>query len=268
MNDYSSVLGIIFSSFVLEDPTTLAVGSMISLNKLSFELGFIALTIGIFLGDLGLYLVGRVFRNKSYELKPTTMQIALARFLPGLRTVTFAASGYSQYDVTKFIVVTFLSSIVWTYLLLRFTDTMLVIFNYFPLWFNIFGGIMIMLFSLNPKVFLTYHFALILYYLSRFLPVEWRKKAVLKILGISSVDGIEDLPSQFSSSNSKLERFILSSFQQDSSQVNHDNKRGELTYFSSGEKIKISGYLLIDLLRLCSKSKISIKYKSMEVINE
>lgn len=73
MNDLLTYAGIIGATFILEDPTTIAVGSMINLGKITFQEGFIALFIGIVLGDLGLYGVGRLFARKRKFFVPRLM---------------------------------------------------------------------------------------------------------------------------------------------------------------------------------------------------
>lgn len=149
MMDVLNVLGIIFGTFILEDPTTLAVGSLIAAKKMSFTVGFTSLVIGIFLGDLGLYALGWVFKRRIFSttktfIKPSTFQITLARFIPGMRTVTFMASGFEGYPLKKFLLVIFPSSIVWTLLLLFFTNQVFSILHYFPTWMTWLLGLLFM----------------------------------------------------------------------------------------------------------------------------
>ena len=136
--------GIIGATFILEDPTTIAVGSMINLGKIGFNEGFIALFIGIFLGDLGLYGVGRLFARERKFFVPITSQVVLARFLPGARTLTFLSCGHSRYPLPKFTLLIVPSIFVWTLLLLKATEEMLSLYHYLPLWANIILGITIL----------------------------------------------------------------------------------------------------------------------------
>ncbi len=136
--------GIIGATFILEDPTTIAVGSMINMGKIGFNEGFIALFIGIFLGDLGLYGVGRLFARKRKFFVPVTSQVVLARFLPGARTLTFLSCGHSRYPLLKFTMLIIPSIFVWTLLLLKATEEMLALYHFLPLWANIILGITIL----------------------------------------------------------------------------------------------------------------------------
>lgn len=144
-----SYAGIIGATFILEDPTTIAVGSMINAGKIGFSEGFIALFIGIFLGDLGLYGVGRLFARKRKFFVPVTSQVVLARFLPGARTLTFLSCGHSRYPLPKFTLLIIPSIFIWTLLLLKATEEMLALYHSLPLWANIILGVMIL--------FIVYH---------------------------------------------------------------------------------------------------------------
>ncbi len=146
-----SFLSIIIGTFILEDPTTVGVGTLIASSKISFVFGFSALVIGIFLGDLGLYGLGFLFKRKVFATTkqfylPSDLQIGMARFLPGARTMTFLASGFEGYPLLKFILIIFPSSIVWTLLLLTFTDQVIAIFHILPSWLNWIVGLFLLVF--------------------------------------------------------------------------------------------------------------------------
>lgn len=115
---------IVLASFIAEDPTTIAVGLLIGSGEVSALVGFVALCCGIFLGDLGLYFFGRLgkrVRTKGEFLKPTLFTVLLARFIPGMRFLTFTAAGIFSVPLRFFIPITFFSSLVWTKLILSFT---------------------------------------------------------------------------------------------------------------------------------------------------
>lgn len=148
--DFFNALGIIASTFILEDPTTLAVGALIASHQMSFSVGFTSLVLGIFLGDLGLYAVGHlfkrgVFKTKKTYVRPSTIQIILARFIPGMRTLTFLASGFEGFPLKKFLLLIFPSSVIWTLLLLFFTDQVFKLLKFFPVWGNWIIGLSILL---------------------------------------------------------------------------------------------------------------------------
>ena len=125
-------LAIILATFILEDPTTLFVGHLIALNHIGFWHGFYALMVGIFLGDFGLYIIGRLakkglIRRKIRPLKSRQESLSLlflARFVPGMRMTFYPFAGYQQYNVARFIVVNLSSGIVWTYILLKTSESL------------------------------------------------------------------------------------------------------------------------------------------------
>lgn len=128
---------IILATFILEDPTTIAVGILISSEKLSYELGLSSLIAGVFLGDLGLYGLGLlikkgIWKSKRSYIEPGTFSIGLARFVPGMRTVTFLSAGFSVFPVTKFLAIIFPSAIIWTVLILQFTKEIMSAFDSAP----------------------------------------------------------------------------------------------------------------------------------------
>lgn len=131
---------IVLSTFVLEDPTTLAVSALITSGKIPLLIGLISLMIGIFLGDLGLYGLGRLikrgfFKNKKRSfLKVGTLTIGLARFVPGMRTISFLSAGFNLYPVKKFIIITFPSSIVWTLMIFFSSNFVLKFLSAYPSW--------------------------------------------------------------------------------------------------------------------------------------
>ena len=53
------MLLIILATFVLEDPTSIAVGLLIRAGSIAPVPGVVATMLGIFIGDVGLYLIGR-----------------------------------------------------------------------------------------------------------------------------------------------------------------------------------------------------------------
>lgn len=156
MKDLFIFFGIIGGTFLLEDPTTLAVGSLIANKEVSFAFGFLALSLGIFLGDLGLYFFGYLCRRKIFSSKktffaPVTSQIAVARFLPGARTITFLAAGYDGFPLGKFLLIIFPSSVVWTLLLLSFTEQIFQLTNILPVWGNWLAGIFLLILVANLR---------------------------------------------------------------------------------------------------------------------
>ena len=131
------LLAIVCATFVLEDPATVATGVLLGKGDISWSFAWAALFVGIFLGDLGLYCFGRgirqgLFEGKSWHHPPTNLSLVLARFVPGMRTLTFGAAGFFRVPVKKFILITFPSVVVWTFLLLQGTEFLVERFSFLP----------------------------------------------------------------------------------------------------------------------------------------
>lgn len=136
---------IILATFILEDPTTIAVGILISSEKLPYEVGLVSLIAGVFLGDLGLYGLGLAVKKGFWKsgksfIEPGTFSIGIARFVPGMRTVTFLSAGFTIFPLTKFLAIIFPSAIIWTVLILKFTKEIMGVFADSSPWFIWIGG--------------------------------------------------------------------------------------------------------------------------------
>jgi len=132
-------VAIIVATFILEDPATIAVGVLLAKGLVSWPFALVALGVGIFLGDVGLYGLGRgvragFFRQRTWSYQPTKFDLVLARFVPGLRTLTFGAAGFFRFPIGHFLLITFPSTIVWTGLLLAGTDHLVREFSFVPWW--------------------------------------------------------------------------------------------------------------------------------------
>lgn len=132
-------LAIVVATFVLEDPATIAVGVLLAKGLVSWPFALVALGVGIFLGDVGLYGLGRgvragFFRQRAWSYRPTKFDLVLARFVPGLRTLTFGAAGFFRYPLGLFLLITFPSTVVWTGLLLAGTEHLVQQFSFVPWW--------------------------------------------------------------------------------------------------------------------------------------
>jgi membrane protein DedA with SNARE-associated domain len=132
-------VAIIVATFILEDPATIAVGVLLAKGLVSWPFALVALGAGIFLGDVGLYGLGRgvragLFRKRTWTYLPTKFDLVLARFVPGLRTLTFGAAGFFHFPIGTFLLITFPSTIVWTGILLAGTDHLVREFSFVPWW--------------------------------------------------------------------------------------------------------------------------------------
>ncbi len=147
-------LVIILSTFISEDPTTIGVGALIGSGKISFIRGFAPLMTGIILGDLGLYGVGRLIakgwkKSANIPLNPGLMTLLIARFVPGMRSMTFTAAGVKSFSFKKYALLLIPASVVWTLFLLLATKEVMSVLTYFPKWVSI---------SFGAALFLFFHF--------------------------------------------------------------------------------------------------------------
>lgn len=133
-------LAIILCTFILEDPTTLAVGLLLEKNLVSFPFAFFSLMIGIFLGDLGLYFIGIGIRKGFWKQASQTIKLSsysliiLARFVPGMRTITFTSAGLSGFPLGPFCLLALPSTIVWTLILIMLGKNVFAFLEHYPSW--------------------------------------------------------------------------------------------------------------------------------------
>jgi membrane protein DedA with SNARE-associated domain len=131
------VVLIIVATFILEDPTCVAVGLLVRSGLVEPVLGIVAAMVGIFLGDLGLYVLGhfggsalrsrRWFRRRFSTSRLDRMQgwfnahgwtaIVATRFMPGTRIPLYVAIGVSRGSVLRFIAWTAVAIVIWVPLL-------------------------------------------------------------------------------------------------------------------------------------------------------
>lgn len=126
-----------FSTFILEDPTTIGCGLLVAAGKMHFMAAYAGVSLGITVGDLGLYAIGRYLapRVVSWNLVTRTrldqaedlfkknmiLAVVGSRFLPGMRVPTYIAAGIAQAPVLRFLVIALTASLFWTFLLITMT---------------------------------------------------------------------------------------------------------------------------------------------------
>lgn len=123
-----------FGTFVSEDAACLAAGALAGQGRISFALGVSACFAGIFVGDILLYWIGRIFGWRVVETgifrrfvskrsiseasawleKRGASAVFLSRFLPGLRLPTYLAAGFLRTDFWKFSLYFLIAALVWT----------------------------------------------------------------------------------------------------------------------------------------------------------
>ena len=137
--DYLLVLGsspmavallIFATTFILEDLAIVGAALLSAEGTIPPSLALAALMSGIFLGDLALYGVGAAARTQNWAMRiigePRIARgrlwlerryvpsLIAARFIPGLRLPTFAASGFLQLPFLQFFIVAAVAGFIWT----------------------------------------------------------------------------------------------------------------------------------------------------------
>jgi len=126
------------ATFVSEDATCIGTGLLIRTGQFNWAVGLGACIAGIFLGDLGLWLVGRVFGRRALawgwvrrRLPETRVDewgrwfdqrgmsaVIAARFLPGTRLPVYIAAGMLGRRAGRFALWALLAALLWTPLLI------------------------------------------------------------------------------------------------------------------------------------------------------
>lgn len=126
-------LAIILGTFILEDPTAVIVGMLAANGTIGVPVALVSLYAGIILGDIGLYFLGwfasthprlKLYGDHELALPLRTwletrfvLTIFWARFIPGSRLPTYAASGFFRSSLSKFILTAVVATSVWTTIL-------------------------------------------------------------------------------------------------------------------------------------------------------
>lgn len=132
-NPVAMPAAILAGTFILEDAATIIVAALAAEGKVSVPLALLSLYVGIILGDLGLYALGRLALNHGWakrfadrrEVRPVgvwldsrlMMTIFTTRFMPGLRLPTYTASGFFRTSFHRFALAVVAATAVWTSLL-------------------------------------------------------------------------------------------------------------------------------------------------------
>jgi len=124
-------ISIILLSYLLEDLAIITAALLAADNSISPSLSLLAIFIGIATGDIGLYALGmlaarwralryRLLTNRGmklvrHRLKNNTMlNIAIIRFIPGLRTIGFTLSGLFRVSFVQYMTSVMVATAIWT----------------------------------------------------------------------------------------------------------------------------------------------------------
>lgn len=133
-NALLQALAIVGATFVSEDATCIATGLLIHGGQIGWLVGIAACTCGIFLGDLALWLTGRVFGRRVMEWRWVRKQlpehslerfgewfdrrgwaaVLAARFVPGTRLPVYLAAGVLGRRAWRFALWALLAALLWT----------------------------------------------------------------------------------------------------------------------------------------------------------
>ena len=124
---------ILLGTFVLEDAATILAAMDVQAGKASLALALGALYLGIVLGDVWLYGMGRLavatpwarrwappsrFAHSRDWLRSHAFSVVfVSRFLPGARLPTYTACGYFRVDLKRFALAAVVATSIWTTLL-------------------------------------------------------------------------------------------------------------------------------------------------------
>jgi membrane protein DedA with SNARE-associated domain len=124
---------IVIGTFILEDAATVLAAMQVDDGKLSGPLALSALYVGIVLGDLGLYGLGRLSAKVPIVariLPPHRAEairawldgrvfkvVLISRFLPGMRLPTYTTCGFVGANLRQFTLAVVIATICWTSLL-------------------------------------------------------------------------------------------------------------------------------------------------------
>ncbi len=122
------------ATLVSEDLTCFSAGLLVSQGRIGFLWASLACFIGIFIGDVGLYLLGRLLGRTALGRAPLRwivseerverarrwfesrgpLVIFLSRFMPGLRLPTYVAAGVVRTSLVTFSLWFMLAGLLWT----------------------------------------------------------------------------------------------------------------------------------------------------------
>ncbi len=132
--------GVFMATFVLEDAAAVGAGLLLANGSLAWPFAFTSCFFGIWLGDAGLYalarMVGRgwfersrwqkysreVARSEEWFTRRGTPILVFSRILPGTRLPTYLAAGFLRVPAPRFLLITGLAALAWTFVILFLTQ--------------------------------------------------------------------------------------------------------------------------------------------------
>ena len=139
------ILILILCTFVAEDPTCLAAGLLAAEGIIGFWWAALACTVGIFIGDMVLYSLGRWLGRGALRRAPLKwivkeheidrmagwfgsprglLVIVSSRFIPASRVPTFVTAGILRLGLPRLSLLLFTAALVWTPVLMLLGSTL------------------------------------------------------------------------------------------------------------------------------------------------
>ncbi len=130
----SYFFSIFFGTFVLEDVTLALALGLVSKGQVSIVPAFLACFLGISIGDIGLYFLGRFASRCGLDRRfdsirqararlvrenhqnILTYSVVISRFVPGARLPTYLIAGVLKFPLTRFLIITIMTVGTWVIL--------------------------------------------------------------------------------------------------------------------------------------------------------
>jgi len=134
-------VGFFCATFVLEDAAAVGAGLLLAARQISWPAAFTACFLGIWLGDVGLYILARfagrqwfensplkkhtakVVRSENWFRERGTLILIFSRAVPGARLPTYLAAGFLRVPMARFLFITGAAAFVWTFIILLLVQT-------------------------------------------------------------------------------------------------------------------------------------------------
>ena len=123
-------VAIVLGTFILEDAATAAAALAVQSGGVAMPVALGSLYIGIVLGDIGLYGLGRLAahvpwarrlippqrqdRGRAWLERHVFKVVFISRFLPGVRLPTYTACGFLGANFRKFVSAAVGATLIWT----------------------------------------------------------------------------------------------------------------------------------------------------------
>ena len=124
---------VIIGTFILEDAATVLAAMRVQDSSLSWMVALGALYVGIIVGDMGLYGLGRLAASfprlrrlvaqrrqdhgREWLNRHVFRVVFISRFIPGARLPTYTACGFLSASFRRFALAAVIATLIWTSLL-------------------------------------------------------------------------------------------------------------------------------------------------------